>query len=230
MSQKKQLAALPLLLLFASCVFAGCGKAEAASAGNTAAKPVTRGDLVVGLTADGTVALPVTNLSFEVEGTVASMLVATGMAVGKGDLLAELDDADYRLAIETAENNLKKAQTNYGDALWNYEHNLKGDKQSLDLAALSLSEGFDAYDYELSIADAKRSLEKRKRSSPRRRPTPPQATATPPCSGRSTTRKRSSPKSRTPTTRPCGCIAPGKAYRTRRTGSKPRKSHWTPRN
>jgi hypothetical protein len=65
-------------LLLALLVFslAGCGAKETAASGATTNRQAVRGDLVVGLTADGTVALPVTNLNFEVEGTIKAMHVA----------------------------------------------------------------------------------------------------------------------------------------------------------
>ncbi|MDR1464589.1 MAG: biotin/lipoyl-binding protein [Oscillospiraceae bacterium] len=159
----RRAAAAAALLLSLILPLAGCGEEKnQAASGSAATKQVAKGDLVVGLTADGTVALPVTNLNFEVEGTVNKLHVAAGDTVKKGDLLVELDDSDYQLAIETAQNTLDKAQTNYADALWSYSHNLKSDQQSLQNAKTNLSSGFDSFDYDNAVTEAKRTLEKRK--------------------------------------------------------------------
>jgi len=152
---------LCLLLLAGSLLlFAGCGGKETASSSN-ATKQVVRGDLIVGLTADGTVALPVTNLNFEVAGTVRAVHAAPGQAVKKGDLLMELEDADVQLEIETARNQLEKARANYADAVWSYTQSLKSDELKIAQAKANLGE-FDPFDYETAVADAKRILAKRK--------------------------------------------------------------------
>jgi len=148
------------VLLLASCLLllAACGKKETAS--SNATKQAARGDLIVGLTADGTVALPVTNLNFEVAGTVRAVHAAAGQAVKKGDLLMELDDADVQLEIGTARNQLEKAKANYADAVWSYTQSLKSDELKIAQAKANLGE-FDPFDYETAVADAKRTLAKR---------------------------------------------------------------------
>ncbi|MDR1735099.1 MAG: biotin/lipoyl-binding protein [Oscillospiraceae bacterium] len=135
-----------------------CDESTAASASaetSVQTKTVTQGDLIVGLTADGTVALPVTNLNFEVEGIVGKIYVEAGDSVNKGDLLAELESDDYELAIETARTALERAQTNYTDAQWNYEHTLKQDKIALDEAKEALSAVFDPTSYQEAIVSAR---------------------------------------------------------------------------
>ena len=153
-----------LLALAAAASLPGCSDraAGASASASTVIKEVTRGDLIVGLTADGTVALPVTNLNFEVDGTVSVIYVSPGDSVKTGDLLAELDDSDYQLAIQTAENNLDKAKTNHSDAVWQYEQGLKADEINLKNTRQSLDAGFDDYSYINAIADAEAALEKRK--------------------------------------------------------------------
>jgi RND family efflux transporter MFP subunit len=152
-----------LLAGMAAVIMTGCTAAAQAASANVTIKTATRGDLIVGLTADGTVALPVTNLNFEVEGSVKTLYVAAGNSVKKGDLLAELDDTDYLLDIETAKNNLAKAQTNYDDAVWQYEYSLKQDKASLDSTLATIKSGFDSSSYLTAISDAEASLEKRQK-------------------------------------------------------------------
>ncbi len=56
---------------------------------------VTRGDITVSLTGDGNADISVTNLGFEVSGTIIEVLVEPGQVVQAGDILARLDDTDY---------------------------------------------------------------------------------------------------------------------------------------
>jgi RND family efflux transporter MFP subunit len=151
------------LLVGMAALMTGCAADAQAASTNVTIKSATRGNLIVGLTADGTVALPVTNLDFEVEGSVKKLYVAAGDSVKKGDLLAELDDTDYLLDIETARNKLDKAQTNYDDALWQYEYSLKEDKVNLNNTRSTLDSGFDSSPYLTAIADAEAALEKRQK-------------------------------------------------------------------
>ncbi|MDR1209215.1 MAG: HlyD family efflux transporter periplasmic adaptor subunit [Clostridiales bacterium] len=146
------------MTLAAAVCLSGCGGAAQASSSGPAVKKAAIGDLIVGLTADGTVALPVTNLNFEVEGIVSKIYAAAGGDVKKGDLLAELDDADYQLDIETALNSLAKASSNYDDAVWQYEYGLKNDKMNLDSTRASLDAGFDESGYLTAVADAETTL------------------------------------------------------------------------
>ncbi|MDR0531151.1 MAG: efflux RND transporter periplasmic adaptor subunit [Oscillospiraceae bacterium] len=162
--KKAKRAAAVLLALGLALGLWGCGaKTTENTLPANAAKQVTKGNLIVGLTADGTVALPVTNLNFEVSGTVSKLYVAAGDTVEKGDLLLELDGTDYQLDIETARNNLEKAQNNYADALWNYAHSLKSDKLSLQNTKALLGDSFDSYDYDAAVAAAAYNLEKRQK-------------------------------------------------------------------
>ena len=162
MRSKPTRTACAIVALLLMATLAGCAKKEASTGGGTANKQVSRGDLIVGLTADGTVALPVTNLSFEVEGTVKAVHVSAGDTVQKGDVLAELDDTDVQLGIETAKNQLAKAESNYADALWSYTYGLDSTAQNLQNSKNSLNEKFDSFDYDNAVTEAKKTLEKRK--------------------------------------------------------------------
>lgn len=52
-------------------------------------------------------------VSFKVNATVTAVLVAVGQAVQAGDVLAKVDDADQRFALQQAESNLSAAQARY---------------------------------------------------------------------------------------------------------------------
>ena len=60
-------------------------------------------------------------LSFKVPGTVKKVAVKVGKAMGKGDLVASLDDRDYRLKVQEAEAGLAQAKAQLRNASLTYE-------------------------------------------------------------------------------------------------------------
>ncbi len=108
LSTKKFLFGLIFLLII--CAAAGFYYYKTSLA-NTQSEPsyeesvVSRGDITVSLTADGSADISVTNLSFNVSGKIAEILVEPGQTVKAGDVVARLDDTDYA-------NSLTKAQQN----------------------------------------------------------------------------------------------------------------------
>lgn len=72
---------------------------------------VMQGDLKIDQVADGNITLPLYNVDFEVNGTLARIAVKSGQMVKKGDILAELDSDTYTQAISKAELSRKKAET-----------------------------------------------------------------------------------------------------------------------
>ncbi len=94
----------------------GSGASTSSSADTTKArkkrteKPVTvkvckafRGDLVVPVVAEGSIrARRTAELRFELAGTIERIAVREGQRVKKGQLLAQLDDRQYRIRIEEA--------------------------------------------------------------------------------------------------------------------------------
>jgi multidrug resistance efflux pump len=149
------------ICLFAA-VLSGCA-AEAEEGGTkTTEQTVVRGDLVLGLGADGRVALPVSNLNFGVSGTVSKIYVSVGDSVKAGDLLAELDDSSYQFAISSARNNLTKSQTSYDSAVSQYNHTILSDEKELNKLRNSIAAGFDDYSYQTAITDARTTLERKR--------------------------------------------------------------------
>ena len=156
---KTILAFVPLLLALA--VMAGCNNETETTGKKTTTQQVTRGDLVIGLGADGRVALPVSNLNFGVAGTVSSIYVSVGDSVKAGDLLAELDDSSYQFAISNARNNLTKAETAYDIAVSQYDYSILNDEKELNKLQRSINDGFDDYTYQNLIADARVALQRK---------------------------------------------------------------------
>lgn len=114
------------------CLVSGCtAQAMEESSTKTSVKEVTRGNLLIGLSYDGKVALPVTALNFEVSGKIKNINVSPGDTVKKGDLLAELDDSDLQFALSNAQINLAKAQAAYDNAVTNADYNLQVEKANL---------------------------------------------------------------------------------------------------
>lgn len=79
-------------------------------------------------------------LSFKVSGTIAKLAVAVGDRVGAGDVIAKIDDRDYRLQVQEAEAALnsakaqaRSAESNYGRVRALYE-NRNASANDLDAA------------------------------------------------------------------------------------------------
>ncbi|MBD3257502.1 efflux RND transporter periplasmic adaptor subunit, partial [candidate division GN15 bacterium] len=80
------------------------------------------------------------NLSFKVAGTVERVAVKVGDRVDQGDLIATLDDSDYKLQVEEAQASLQQAQAQARNASSSYERvrglyeNRNASKNDLDQA------------------------------------------------------------------------------------------------
>ncbi|MCL2352444.1 MAG: HlyD family efflux transporter periplasmic adaptor subunit [Firmicutes bacterium] len=155
---------LPVFLATAAALalFTGCAQQAVATASKTATQQISTGDLVVGLGADGRVALPVTNLNFGVDGTVSKICVAVGDSVKTGDLVAELDDSDYQFNITSAQNNVTKSQTAYDNAVSQYNYSVLSDQNEIDKLQRTINAGFDDYSYQTAVSDAQTALSRRK--------------------------------------------------------------------
>jgi RND family efflux transporter MFP subunit len=96
-------------------------------------------------------------LSFKVAGTVTRVAVSVGDRVQPGDLVATLDDSDYRLQVQEAEASLAQARASERNASSSYERtralweNAGASKQDLDAALAA---------YESAVAQVQ-SIEKR---------------------------------------------------------------------
>lgn len=152
-----------LIMIMTVAILSGCNAATPASASKTSTKQVTKGDLLLGLSADGKIKLPVTNLNFEVEGIIKNIYVSAGDMVKKGDILAELDDSDLQLALSNAKINLDKANAAYDDAIISSDYNLKVELANLEATKKKLDTPFDDYTYQLAISNAKTSLQRKEK-------------------------------------------------------------------
>lgn len=142
-------------------ILVACSSKAQESKETVKTQEVTKGNLFLGLTADGTVALPVTNLNYEVEGTIKKIYISAGDFVKEGDLLAELDDGDYQLAFTNAQNSLDKANANYKDAVKQHDFNLRTSEQELKSLRKKANASFDDYTYQNEIDDAKKMLNRK---------------------------------------------------------------------
>ncbi len=78
------------------------------------AAPVLRGDLIKTVSAQGRVyAYQQMDLISEASGRLVSLKVKDGSRVKKGDIIAQVDDREYRLAIEDAKSQVLEAKANY---------------------------------------------------------------------------------------------------------------------
>ena len=83
---------------------------------------VTRGDLVLSISADGNLSLPRDRkLTFGITGTVAKINVEEGDRVTKGQVLASLDTTSLELVVRTAEVDLETATNSYRKLTYPYD-------------------------------------------------------------------------------------------------------------
>ena len=152
------------LVLFVA--LAGCTPTQSVSNTKTSTQIVKKGNLQIGLYADGRITLPVTNLNFEVSGTVKNILVQTGQTVIAGDLLAELDDTDLQLVVTNAENNLSKAKASYNDAVSQRDYSIKSEGLKLDSLYTIYEQYLESLDdtsYQTAIDNADSNVAKRQK-------------------------------------------------------------------
>jgi len=84
---------------------------------------VTRGDLMLSVSADGNLSLPWhRKLTFGIPGTVEKINVEEGDKVTKGQVLARLDTTSLELAVKAAEIDLEKAMDNYRKITYPYTY------------------------------------------------------------------------------------------------------------
>ncbi len=96
---------IAMLIAFsiALVVFSGC-KGGGAPLSEKEIVTVSRGDLIVTISADGTLKMPrEVQLKFGTPGTVKEVYVKKGDKIRAGTLLAKLDDSTQRLAVEAAQ-------------------------------------------------------------------------------------------------------------------------------
>jgi len=107
--ESKLIIVITLLLVLSIIGFAGCRSTQP-EASNKQIAEVKRGDLLVSITADGSLDMPRgVKLKFGTPGTVKDIFVEEGQKVKEGTLLAKLDDTTQKLAIASAQYNVELA-------------------------------------------------------------------------------------------------------------------------
>jgi len=104
---------IPLLTIaLLSGLLTGCGNKKTATAQTEyQVTAVQRGEISVEITSTGNLVYAIREpLSFEANGTVGEILVEVGDEVKEGDILARLDEDEWRVSIQTLEKTLKTAQ------------------------------------------------------------------------------------------------------------------------
>ncbi len=83
------------------------------------ARPAFVGDLIIRVSASG-VARPWSEVTIipRVSGRIVELPVQEGSEVKEGEMIFKIDDSRYRLDLEEAENNLKKAQASFVEKLF----------------------------------------------------------------------------------------------------------------
>ena len=129
---RKVIPAILCLTLISIIILTGCSQETSAADTSVSTQVVKNGNLTIGLYADGRITLPVTNLNFEVSGTVKSIHVTPDQVVNAGDLLAELDDTDLQIAMDNAQTTLEKTETAYNDAVRQQDYSIESEKLKRD--------------------------------------------------------------------------------------------------
>ncbi len=152
LGKRMQLVLLAVVILLFSAT--GCSEARYAAGATISVKEAVTGDLPVGLSVQGKTTLSITNLTFEVGGKLKAVYVNAGDTVNKGDLLAELDDANMQLALNNARVNLEKANAAYTDAVAASEFSVQTETESLAAINKKIENGFDDFVYKTAITNA----------------------------------------------------------------------------
>ena len=109
MTKNKLTVAISTLIIVSVMSFSGCSNSQP-EASNRQIAEVQRGNLLVTITADGSLEMPrEVKLKFGTPGTVRDILVEEGQSVNEGALLAKLDDTTQKLAITSAQYNVELA-------------------------------------------------------------------------------------------------------------------------
>ncbi|HNX28351.1 MAG TPA: HlyD family efflux transporter periplasmic adaptor subunit [Syntrophomonadaceae bacterium] len=108
---------------------------------------VTSGNIMIGFESDGNISYSTVNLGFGVDGTIAEILVAAGDEVKAGDIIARLEDSDYRDKYELSVADLSDAQQSQVTSLLDQELKLKS-------AEMELQKLRDTYQEMESLPDA----------------------------------------------------------------------------
>ena len=149
------------LLLALACLIlvslSACGKA--AESEQQLVK-VSRGDLVVKVSADGSLSfLEDRKLTFGISGTIAEVNVEEGSGVSQGEVLARLDTASLELAVRTVKIDLEMATDNYRKITYPYTYStlvldipdalavIADAQRELDAAVASLQVGLSSDQY-----------------------------------------------------------------------------------
>lgn len=153
LTELKSKKSLLIILALALCIAVGAGVALYATGNGKAEEPqyervqVKRGDIVIGFDSDGTIDLSKVNLRFSVRGIISKILVTEGDEVGKGTVIAKLDDRDYQDQYQLALVRLTDAQAQQLTSLLDDELKIKNTE-------LQLQQLRDQYEEMRAIPDA----------------------------------------------------------------------------
>jgi multidrug efflux pump subunit AcrA (membrane-fusion protein) len=101
-----------IIVLAAACL-TGCGRKQENGIPEDETVEVTRGDIFVGVTVDGSLVMPhEVELSFGTTGVVEEVLVKEGDFVREGTLLARLDNTEQKIEIEKVRYDLQESINN----------------------------------------------------------------------------------------------------------------------
>ena len=111
------------------------------------------GDIIIGITGDGTAEIPIVNLNFELSGKLKELYVNAGDVIEEGQILAKLEDTEYQNKLQTAEISYKKSLISMEQNIENTNLNLINEKQKLDELIINLKETETQYQNMVELED-----------------------------------------------------------------------------
>ncbi len=93
---------------------------------------VRRGDITIDFIGDGKAEIPVVNLDFGISGILRECYAAVGQDIKAGDVVAKLDDTDYRNKRQDAQINYEKAAARLEQTKQQYQLSLLAEQDKLN--------------------------------------------------------------------------------------------------
>jgi membrane fusion protein, multidrug efflux system len=155
-----------ITLIILSCLLLGCGDNEAKKTGAKKEVYITTSKVILTSFQDKEAAIGSVKgiidptVSAEISGNVIKLYARTGLSVKKGDLLAEIDEKNYKYELTLAKAEVRRLQTRLANQEKTYNRNQKlVEKKFISSNALDaiLTEKIETFE-ELEVALSKRDI------------------------------------------------------------------------
>lgn len=114
---------------------------------------VKRGNILIGFSGDGKAEIPVYNLNFSMNGTLAELHSSPGEVISPGQVVAKLDDAELQKQLALAEINYQRALLSLRQKEENIQLSILSEKLKLDELEQSVTALTEEYNTMFSLAE-----------------------------------------------------------------------------